>query len=164
VQPEPLSGGGRHILREADLSAEAARVLADLAPDERGRVAESLAAGLPAVLIDSNAIGQAIGNVLRNAFEAGDSVQLRTRLEEDYVPAASTTVRPRGPLSRHRGGGRRASCPGGRGRLFEPFVNTKFAGRGLGLAATAGIMGSQHGFVEVSSTTEGCRVPCFASP
>ncbi len=158
-----LSGGGRHILREADLSAEAARVLADLAPDERGRVAESLAAGLPAVLIDSNALGQAIGNVLRNAFEAGDSVQLRTRLEEDYVPAASATYAPARPTAGRYlvievaddGPG---IAPEVAGRLFEPFVSTKFAGRGLGLAATAGIMGSQHGFVEVSSTTEGCRV------
>lgn len=38
-----------------------------------------------------------------------------------------------------------------RRRVFEPFYSTKFAGRGLGLAAVAGILRRHHAEVEVDS-------------
>ena len=36
-------------------------------------------------------------------------------------------------------------------RLFEPFYSTKFAGRGLGMAAVLGIIRGHHGAVQVAS-------------
>lgn len=49
-----------------------------------------------------------------------------------------------------------------RARMFDPFFSTKFQGRGLGLAAVAGIVRAQHGGLRVESAPgEGTSVTAF---
>jgi signal transduction histidine kinase len=44
--------------------------------------------------------------------------------------------------------------PAVRARMFDPFFSTKFAGRGLGLAAVLGIMRACRGGIRVNSDVE----------
>ncbi len=134
-----------------------------------------LSENLPRVRVDAAQVSQALVNLVLNAHEALGSaeggIEVRTGLfhadaaylsdveggdaplaEGDYV---SIAVRDGGP----------GMDPATRARAFEPFFSTKFAGRGLGLAATLGIVRGHGGGLKVESAAgKGTTVTLLLPP
>jgi two-component system cell cycle sensor histidine kinase/response regulator CckA len=117
-----------------------------------------LAPGLPAVLGDPSQLRLAISAILENAAEAcrpGDEVTVRTFAEDvpaERFAAAYPKPVPAGTYVavevRDSGEG---IDPAIRDRIFEPFFTTRFTGRGLGLAAAAGVARGHAGCILVDS-------------
>ncbi|MGE0599289.1 MAG: PAS domain S-box protein [Dehalococcoidia bacterium] len=155
-----LSGRERHARVPLALSDAVAGALDGLDQAERSNTTTHLNSELPAILANATAIQQAIGSIIRNGIEAGGPVTVTTdRLS--FTPNPNGFTAPaRPPAGEYLAVIVRDSGPGlaeeVKSRLFEPFVTTKFAGRGLGLAATSGIMSMHHGFVELVSAPDGC--------
>jgi CheY-like chemotaxis protein len=125
-------------------------------------------ASLPLIYADKTQIRQVILNLITNASEAVgkssgsvyirararhcESIELKTPLDETPLPAGRYLV-----LEIEDTG-----CgmdPNVLQRMFEPFFTTKFTGRGLGLAATLGIMRAHKSALDIqSSPGEGTRV------
>lgn len=155
------SGKGRFILSDVNLS-EFVAGMADLLRLSVPRSAQlelRLADSVPMVSADPSQMQQLVLNLVINAAEAipegaSGCVTIRTGREivnaamldatgnelaaGDYV-ALSVTDTGLG------------IAPEVRAHMFEPFYTTKFTGRGLGLAAVAGIARSQKGGVLVDS-------------
>ncbi|MFC1513108.1 PAS domain S-box protein [Thermodesulfobacteriota bacterium] len=114
------------------------------------------------VSVDPSQLSQALINILTNAVEAiGNEVgTLTVRTYNDaredewecqshvrlaagqYVHVEIADTGPGIPVE-------------SLGRIFEPYYSTKFIGRGLGLAATLGIIRNHQGCVDVESSKEG---------
>jgi two-component system sensor histidine kinase TtrS len=121
-------------------------------------VQTDLAEGLWPVFADPVQLSQVLVNLLTNAFEAleatGGSVIVKTANVErrqawecglnqhhaggDYVHLSVSDTGP-------------GITPDVQRRIFEPFFSTKFLGRGLGLAAAAGIIQNHNGCIMVES-------------
>ena len=163
-----LAYSGRSaVLQDAVSLNELTREMADLLQVSIGKSVNlefQFDPGLPAVHADATQIRQVVMNLIVNASEAigserGDII-LRTsrqrlgtddlsRLrvgqgldEGDYV---LLEVRDTGA----------GMDEGTLGRLFDPFFTTKFAGRGLGLAATLGIVKAHRGGLQVTTEKDG---------
>jgi two-component system cell cycle sensor histidine kinase/response regulator CckA len=110
---------------------------------------------LPAILADPTQIEQVVMNLCLNAVEASQSpgrLEIRTsRVELDAAAGAKLELAP-GFYARlevqDRGSGMESAVAD---RIFEPFFSTKFTGRGMGLAATLGIVNSHHGQIRAKS-------------
>ncbi len=115
---------------------------------------------LPAIEGDSSQLGQVVLNLVLNAAEAGrsgdNSITVSTRVltVDDTSPIETVPT----PLCsgeyvalsvEDRGLGMDEDT---RRRVFEPFFSTKPEGRGLGLAATMGIVRAHRGGLLVEST------------
>jgi two-component system, cell cycle sensor histidine kinase and response regulator CckA len=160
------SGKGAFVVRHLDLSSEV-REMASLlrtAISKQATLVSELASNLPAVNADPTQIRQVLMNLITNASdalrEASGTITLRTgvvRRDELNDPKFGSP-----PMQEE-------SSPGGDEllvylevsdtgagmtpdtlqRIFDPFFSTKFAGRGLGLAAVMGIVQSHQGLIRI---------------
>lgn len=129
-----------------------------------------LGEGLPRVSADATQLRQVVMNLIINAFEAMSGRSGRVRVVTTERPAGdaewSGPCPPVGPPElpmvalevRDEGPGMSAETAA---RVFDPFFSTKFAGRGLGLAAVLGIVRGHHGCVAVTSSPG--QGSCFAT-
>ena len=134
------------------------------ATSSRARVELEVAPGLPAVLGDPTQIQQIVLNLVINAMEAIDRRDglirvCLTRAEFTREQMQGCVYRELPPAGeyvvltvRDNGAGIPADVLP---RIFEPFFTTKFTGRGLGLAAVAGIVHNHGGAIGVHSVVGG---------
>ncbi len=156
------AGRGRFVVERVDLNqvvGDTTRLLASTV-SRKIVIEASLAEGLPAVEGDPTQLGQVVMNLVLNAAEAIDEAQghisvtteVRTVTREQLAAALAGPGVAEGRFVALRvvddGPG---MDPNTRGRIFEPFFTTKFAGRGLGLAATLGIVRAHRGAMRVES-------------
>jgi PAS domain S-box-containing protein len=160
------AGKGRFVVRQADVSA-AIRDIGQLfrasAPAEVD-IRLELAQGLPMVRADVTQLQQLVMNLVINGVESiGENrrgtVRVATRavtVDEEFLQSAD----PVEEMAPGRyvlievtddGCGMDAET---RARIFDPFFTTKFTGRGLGLAAAAGIVRAHQGGMMVHSVPE----------
>jgi PAS domain S-box-containing protein len=139
------SGKGRHFMQKVELSAQVRHIqgLIEAAVPKKVNLELDLVRGLPRIEADANQIQQAILNLVSNAAEAiGDEagvIAIRTGSMGNaavFVEVSDTGC---------------GMDPGTRARIFDPFFTTKFTGRGLGLAAVAGIVRGHKGDIHVIS-------------
>jgi two-component system, cell cycle sensor histidine kinase and response regulator CckA len=156
------SGRGRFYLESLDLSEQVREVLTLLkaSAPKNVDIRLSLADGLPSTAADATQVQQVIANLAVNSAEAmpplGGWIEISTRTEQvtanetgfvaglDSAPGEYVVLQVA-----DNGSGMDGET---KSKMFDPFFSTKFAGRGLGLAATLGIMRSHHGAIKVDST------------
>jgi PAS domain S-box-containing protein len=156
------SGRGRFVVRPVDLSKEVeeivALVMASIPKNVTLRL--KLARDLPKVEADAAQLQQLVMNLVVNGAEAvgeargsvavSTSTQVVTGAEGpanvlgDPVAAGIYVVLSVADTGQGMDEATRA-------RIFDPFFSTKFTGRGLGLAATLGIVKGHGGAIEVES-------------
>jgi two-component system, cell cycle sensor histidine kinase and response regulator CckA len=160
------SGKGVFVVRHLDLSNEV-REMATLlrtAISKQAPLVWELASYLPAVNADPTQIRQIVMNLITNASDAlheqGGTITLRTGVVERTElndARYGSPVRKEEPLDETKdtfvylevddtGPG---MTPDTLQRIFDPFFSTKFAGRGLGLAAVMGIVQSHQGLIRI---------------
>ncbi len=156
------SGKGDFVLRPVDLGAlvREMSVLLEASRPKSVALLEDFAVGLPPVVADVARLRQLIMNLITNAGDAiGDrpgTITLRTgiaevdraALDRAFLGVALEPGRYVFLEVEDTGCGMDEET---RARMFEPFFSTKGQGRGLGLAAAAGILRAQGGALEIES-------------
>jgi PAS domain S-box-containing protein len=155
------AGKGRFIIEPVDLSELVRELIPLIQPSISKRIAVhlDLSRAVPPVDADRSQLQQVVMNLLINAAESIGS--------GPGIVSVSTGVRRVEPGHSGRLAGAEID-PGDyvslkvtdtgcgmdeatRAKIFDPFFTTKFTGRGLGLAAVAGIVRGHKGAIEVAS-------------
>ncbi len=156
------SGQGAFVLGQVDFNevVRGTLPLVNASISKKARLRLELAQSLPPIEADSTQIHQIAMNLFINASEALDDrpgdVIVRTGVEvrEPSDNGVTNGDAPSEPTEyvylevADTGIGMDAKT---RERIFDPFYSTKFTGRGLGLAAVAGIVKGHNGFITVKS-------------
>jgi CheY-like chemotaxis protein len=114
---------------------------------------------LPAVLADRSQVQQVLMNLVINGAEAIGSgageITIRTDLrqlgEDELRGATGGELQPGAYVCLEVADSGSGMSEETRAKIFDPFFTTKFLGRGLGLAAVAGILRSHGGTIRVAS-------------
>jgi len=118
---------------------------------KRPRIEEEFDPSLPAVLGNPDALVQVLINLIANAGEACDGaakprVIVRTRFASGLQLYSSGTSSPvRLPIELRVSDNGPGIDPALRDHIFEPFVTSKKAGQGLGLALVRKLVGEMNG-------------------
>ena len=157
------AGRARFVVEPLDVN----RVISDVselvsaAISKKATVQFDFAADLPLVEADPTQLRQVLMNMLVNASDAlgagSGTIAVVTRPVQASRALLKTLVLgnelPEGDyvrlVVRDSGAGMDRETMG---RVFEPFFSTKFAGRGLGLAAVLGIMRAHKGAIGLESS------------
>ncbi|WP_051293081.1 hybrid sensor histidine kinase/response regulator [Citrifermentans bremense] len=182
------SGKGRFVVGNTDLNRLLQEMLhmLELSVSKSAIVRLDLHSSLPQIEADAAQIGQVVMNLVINASEAiGDGsgfISIKTlslNCDRSYLKKAWLDVDvPEGDYVclevTDTGCGMDSAT---RSKIFDPFFTTKFTGRGLGMAATLGIVRGHRGaiivdsepnqgscfrvlFPAAGSAAELCEVPC----
>jgi PAS domain S-box-containing protein len=127
--------------------------------ESKARLVLHLAKGLPQVAADPFQLRQVVTNLVLNALDAmagkrgvltlhTEAVRLDAERAEQYSLKVGDYVKI---TVEDTGSGIPVEA---RERLFEPFFSTKAAGRGMGLAAAAGIVRAHRGWLGIDGTSE----------
>jgi PAS domain S-box-containing protein len=161
------SGKGRHFLQKVELSTLLRDMggLIEAAVPRKITLQFRLEPGLPLIEADANQVQQVVMNLVNNATEAigegAGHVTISTGLDASGCPYLEVVDDGCGMDNETKS------------RIFDPFFSTKFTGRGLGLAAVAGIARGHKASIQVTSAVgEGttfrvtfpCEAPMKATP
>jgi PAS domain S-box-containing protein len=140
------SGKGRHFLQKVDLSSLVLHIqsLIEAAVPKKVTLELHLTPRLSKIDADATQVQQVILNLVSNAVEAigEDAGVISIRTGADGRESVYLEVQDNGC-------GMEAET---KARIFDPFFTTKFTGRGLGLAAVAGICRTHKAFIQVTSS------------
>jgi len=156
------SGQGQVVIEPLDLCRVVREMtnLLDVSASRKAVVERELPPSLPAVNGDLTQVQQVIMNLVINAAEATECgrglIRIRAgsmRCDRDFLrQTLAEEDLPEGDYVwlevADNGAGMDAET---RARIFDPFYTTKFLGRGLGLAAVAGILRAHRGAIHVQS-------------
>jgi PAS domain S-box-containing protein len=157
-----FSGKGKPVMRPVDLTALVSEMgtLLEPAVSKKARLTYRLHGSVGPVEGDASQIRQVVMNLIMNASDAlgndSGTITVETReqlveadhLQSYYLGEAASPGRYVCLEVTDDGCGMDAET---RRQIFDPFFTTKFTGRGIGLAATLGIVRAHHGLISVES-------------
>ena len=161
------AGKGRFIVEPVDVTS-VVREMTDLMKASISKtitVSLALDPDVPPVEADRGQIQQVVMNLLLNAAEAVGENQTGTIFVRAGVSEITASNAPTDTVSGEKlAPGSYVSIEVGdtgcgmdeetRAKIFDPFYTTKFMGRGLGLAAVAGVVKAHRGGIEVESAVD----------